>query len=213
MDVLKRGIALDDYRKRLELCRGYICRYNYLLRMSVAFLYLVGICCMVLLPLAEKRKVLREELAVTGRKVAELESFSRRYSDYEKVLLRMQEEAVQKGGELYQTSEERLHKLAELAASCRLTLLQAKMDVGGKESMALAKGFPKRKKAEDKLQMVAAGLRLQGDFHDLLRWLRKIEREGVQVEKLSLGNQEQDGELLAEITLAFYQLPLAEKPL
>ena len=117
-----------------------------------------------LLALAEEQQLL----------VAQSASFAREHSDYDAYRQRQQQrlQVLERSVQEQQKPGRLLQRLQGLAVAQNIQLLSVEL--------------PAAAKAQGKAEPQAVRLRAEGDFFELLRWLRQVERSGIGVSKMQL---------------------------
>lgn len=122
--------------------------------------------------------------------VAQSTSFAREHSDYDAYRQRQQQrlKALERSVQEQQKPGRLLQRLQGLAAAQKIHLLSVEL--------------PAAAKAQGKAEPQAVRLRAEGDFFQLLRWLRQVERSGIQVSKMQLqAGEEQSPKLQIELAI------------
>lgn len=106
--------------------------------------------------------------------VAQSASFAREHSDYAAYAERQQQrlQALERSVQGRQSPNKLLQRLQALAVAQKIHLLSVELPAGTKTQ---AKAEPQ-----------AVRLRAEGEFFQLLRWLRQVERSGIYLSKMHL---------------------------
>lgn len=106
--------------------------------------------------------------------VAQSASFAREHSDYEAYAARQQQrlQTLERSVQAGQSPNKLLQRLQALAVAQKIHLLSVELPAGAK--------------AQGKAEPQAVRLRAEGDFFQLLRWLRQVERSGIHLNKMHL---------------------------
>ena len=117
-----------------------------------------------LLAMAEEQQLL----------VAQSASFAREHSDYAAYAARQQQrlQTLERSVQAQQNPNKLLQRLQSLAVAQKIQLLGVELPAGAK--------------AQNKAQPQILRLRAEGDFFQLLRWLRQVERSGIGLTKMHL---------------------------
>ena len=167
-----------------------ISSYKYLSFVTLLLCVALAMVLLLLMPLQEERVRLQRATASAEARLLRLEQFASRHKDYDEAINVRRQRLRQAGGLLLLPPQEQQRQLTQSIAEAGLRLLKIRSTEGG-----------------------TVQLQLTGGFYNILRAIRKMEREGVKITSLKISRSKaasDDNVLDARLELKLFALPLGK---